>query len=214
MGVLHMEDVVRRGRGVLGLAGVALAVALAVGALGSAPRGADAHFTQSLFTYSNCDEGPTDPMNVIFYGRRAFSGRVAQQVERRMGWDGESGSTQYFKSHGQCIEQRGQRNLGFWDKHHLRFFSMPGRDRKGRKVVFSDAHRERKKFCGATKPISDAVYPDYHGRSGFDQGQLEVYAGFKKRYRGSLRGPGRMTFTQCTGERVGWNGQVLMFSIR
>jgi hypothetical protein len=193
---------------------VALAAALALGALGSLPGPAHAHFTQSLFSYSDCGEGPTDPLNVIFYGRRASADRVAAQVERRMGWDGESGSTQHFKSHGQCPEQAGQRNLGFQDKHHLRFFSMPGRDRKGRKVVFSDAHRERKKFCGVDKPVSDAVYPDYHGRSGFDQGQLEVYQGFKDRYRGSLRGPNRRTFTQCTGERVGWNGQVLLFSIR
>ena len=193
---------------------VALAAALALGTLGSLPGPADAHFTQSLFSYSDCGEGPTDPLNVAFYGRRASSGHVAQLVERRMGWTGESGSTQHFKSHGQCPEQRGQRNLGFWDKHHLRFFSMPGRDRKGRKWVFSDAHRERKKFCGVDKPVSDAVYPDYHGISGFDQGQNEVYAGFKNRYRKYLRGPNRITFKQCTGERVGWDGAVLLFSVR
>jgi hypothetical protein len=175
---------------------------------------AQAHFTQSLFSYSDCDGGPTDPLNVAFFGRAIAPSLAAARVERRLGWPDESGSTQYFKSHGGCIVMSGQRSLGFQDKHHLRFFFMPGTDRKGRRWIFSDAHRERKKFCGFENPISDAVYPEINGVSGFDQGAREVYAGFSDRYRGYLLGPNRRTFKQCTGELVGWNGVVYLFHLR
>lgn len=145
---------------------------------------------------------------MAFFGRRASAGHVANVAERRLDWHGESGSTQSFKSHRRCIKQSGQRNLGFQDKHHLRFFKMPGRDRKKRQWVFSDAHRERKKFCGFKKPISDAVYPEIDGMSGFDKGAREVLDRFRDRRRATLRIPNRRTFTQCTDEKVGFNGVV------
>jgi hypothetical protein len=99
-------------------------------------------------------------------------------------------------------------------QHHTRFFKMPGRDRKNRLWVFGDAHRERKKFCGFSKPISDAVYKEINGVSGFDQGQREVYARFSEIYRGYLHVPNRRTFKQCTDERVSWNGLTYPFYVR
>lgn len=151
---------------------------------------------------------------MAWYGPGATVARSVELVEQRLGWRGESGSNQYFRSHGRCIEVSEQRNLGFRDKHHTRFFKMPGRDRKNRLWVFGDAHRERKKFCGFSKPISDAVYKEINGVSGFDQGQREVYARFSEIYRGYLYVPNRRTFKQCTDERVSWNGLTYLFYVR
>lgn len=191
-----------------------IAAAVAGSTLGLPATEARAHFTQSFFSYSDCGKGPTDPLNVAFFGRRASAGHVANVAERRLDWHGESGSNQSFKTHGRCVKQSGQRNLGFRDKHHLRFFKMRGRDRKKRQWVFSDAHRERKKFCGFKKPISDAVYPEIDGMSGFDKGAREVLDRFRDRRRDTLRIPNRRTFTQCTDEKVGFNGAVYVFSIK
>lgn len=193
---------------------VTAVLAGAVIAFAGTALGASAHFTQSLYTYSDCKrKSPSDPLNVAFFGRGAYPSYAAEAVESQLDWRSQQGSSQSFKSHGRCIKMSGQRNLGFWDKHHIRFFYMPDRDSKHRHWVFSDAHRERKKFCGFDDPLDDAVYENFEGRSGFDQGAAEVYGGLKKYARGTLTGPNKRTFNQCTGEKVKWNGTVYAFGI-
>jgi hypothetical protein len=173
---------------------------------------AEAHLTFPVFTYHpDCSGGPIDPINVAFLGSDAVPAVIHNHVAYHAGWKEQQGGNQAIKTHGGCHQMDEQASLGFKDKHHVRFFPNPDSPYD----TFGDAHRERKKFCPKLK---DAVYPRYKGRSGFDYGAYEIYKSFQgtnHEYSGSRKynkGPNRRTFTQCTGEKVAWNGRTLLFS--
>lgn len=177
---------------------------------------ASAHFERSKFTYrnSNCTSKHIDPLNVWWYRNSNAQAHAILEVDL-MGWHSQKGGTQYFSSHGFCREMAGQRNLGNKDKHHTRFFVMPGTTGRGNEVVFGDAHRERKIECQGDR--KDAVYGRIHGRTGFDQGAKEIVQGMKARghtYGGYRKSGHRERFKQCNGRYVGWNGRTQVIGLK
>ena len=194
---------------------IGLAALLALLVCGQRPAPAEAHLTFPVFTYSpDCSGGPKDPINVAFLGSDAVPAVVHNHVAHHANWKEQQGFNQAIKTHGGCHEMAEQASLGFKDKHHTRFFGNPDSPF----YTFGDAHRERKKACGDPPFLNDAVYPRYKGRSGFDYGAYEIYKAFQgtnHEYSGARKynkGPNRRTFKQCTGEKVAWNGRVLLFS--
>ena len=163
-----------------------------------------------MYSYSSCSGHPVDPLNIVWTGRHADGHNVARLVEKKAGWDGNTGTGQSFKSHGGCYAQKDQRNLGNVSKHHMRFFEMPEFS-YGSYYTFSDAHRERWKWCGWF--FNDAVYKSFHGRSGYDWEQREVHSYFPVRYDTYVRVPHRRRFKQCTGDLVPWNGREEFFIV-
>lgn len=182
---------------------------------------ASAHYTQSMFTYSDCNaQRPTDPLNLVLYGPLGGNSLNSRYAEfaRITGWLQAKGGKQYFRSHGGCYAQRTQRSLqagddvGDW-KRHSRFFAMPGVEGHGWQVDFGDAHYERKVTC-RDGGKSDAVYPKYNSSgSGFDAAARNVAVAYDA--RGQYYGPAyfrmdhqRQTYKQCNNQVVGWNGHT------
>jgi hypothetical protein len=120
----------------------------AVGAIGMfvLASSATAHFQVSRYTRSggSCADRLVDPINVIFFGRKAYPSHAAQALEKWGGWTYTSGSVQSIWTHGNCHAQLGQRaDKDGGDRDHGRLFQNEGLDSKGRYVTVMDAHRDR-----------------------------------------------------------------------
>lgn len=184
------------------------------------------HYDSPVFTYKSCSgtQKALDPINVVLLGNNnleaeSAAGHIDHHGER---WGEVRGSSQVTASHAQCSEQRLQRGLGFRKKVHYRLFPMNHTTTSGRDVWFADAHREyltNDGECGTRSVAPDGshvVYRNFRGISGFDYAALEVANKLgegRHRKINETKGPSRVTFKQCNGDIVGWNGRVYHFEV-
>lgn len=207
----------------------------------SGPSASAAELKLAPVTLRDCTHRMhADPINVAFDGPRA----TAENVQRLVGYarsgpdlqwrttSGFAGGRQSIvdSSDGQCFPQDGQSSLGFWHKHHTRYFQQldPFFTSGGTTFLITglDAHRDVKsshcKGPGSIAGLNDRVPVKDNGFTdgGYNQAQREFVKAFPelkaKRHRSSAQGE---RFIQCPDDSppnryaVRWNGWLQYFSL-
>lgn len=174
-----------------------------------APSSAFADFNTSYYTYNTCDSPRTqkDPVNVVFYGSRAWQSNTTNHVQGHTGWDNTSGSSQVTFSHGYC---RGMttRASGSGSRFHIRMFQTYHLDDKGRYETVAAVHHEDLLPCG------HAVDQNGSNGSGFDQGKWklrDLLAGTHHALASTQNWGNTNNFKQCDLQYASSNGYVAWF---
>jgi hypothetical protein len=188
--------------------------------------------TVSVYTRSGagCAGGAVDPLNVnwlTFHSTKSIVKRATDATHWGLNWKDSAGSIQsMWTTNHVCQQQNTQRNLGFFEKHHLRvFLSHETNATAGKWHAQSDAHREYLTKTGCKKKVGPVnvpfpghvVYSRINGRSGFQQGAYEVVHTLINKgvvWRNTVNRGVTPSFKQCNGQVAIWDGRQheLMFN--
>lgn len=188
------------------------------------------------FTSDSSCKKQIDPISTVFLGQFADWGTVDDMIVNQVGWPDTTGSPPYFANgtkqwiknqSGTCTGMQTQRSLGFQNKHHTRLFQYGmhadgtfSQAPDGNYYVYADPHRDVKSYTGSCFGHFDHVPKRINGRSGFDQGALEIYQhqrsqGTAPFYTWSRKFPTwrHRTFRQCDGSYVGGDGYMNLYRV-
>jgi hypothetical protein len=192
--------------------------------LGAGATPASAHFATGWYTYTDRDgngacHNKVDPVNVVFYGSKAFARSTKHNIIRHMNWRDTGGSGQYFVTHGICYGMDFQQASGATNesRFHIRGKQGKDRDSKGRYETVGDAHHEDFSHnLGCNFGFGKhAVDQNGSNGSGFDQGRVAMKRRFQDRGHAAkyVRKGNKRKFRQCDGGYAGSNGLVAWIQV-